>query len=184
MPFTIYCHWYLFIYLFYLSFCFASLTILAINYGLCYFLNVYLQRSLTLTFYRLLLPPSGQKNELNGYCWMSTVYHAVSSSFFCLLCTGWKHHEVSAALWKCHLENREPGDNATDESTERAKRTKKEKEEKEKEGCTWNRKGTAWLAIKTKQGSCYSVWNGWTAWKASQIHNGEPSLVLENVLEA
>lgn len=25
--------------------------------------------------------------------------------FFSLLCAGWKHHEVSSTLWKCHLNN-------------------------------------------------------------------------------
>lgn len=33
------------------------------------------------------------------------LFSVVSFWFFCLLCAGWKHHEVSSALWKCHLNN-------------------------------------------------------------------------------
>lgn len=107
----------------------AGLTILAINYGLCYLLyqSVYLQRDHWPTFYRLLLPPSGQKTEWNGGCWLTLL--TLSFLIFRLRCTGWKHHEVSTALWKCHLDNKKEGTvQQTKAPSERREWNKEEKE--------------------------------------------------------
>lgn len=60
-------------------------------------------------------------------------------SFFC---AGWKHHEVSAAFWKCHLDNRDPRDNAEDESTEWMKGGEREKTVKEHYGLISTRQGS------------------------------------------
>lgn len=59
--------------------------------------------------------------------WQLFSTQSASHFIFRLLCTGWKHHEVSTALWKCHLDNREQGDNAKDDSTEWKKRGEQRK---------------------------------------------------------
>ncbi|KAF0039731.1 hypothetical protein F2P81_007966 [Scophthalmus maximus] len=65
------------------------------------------------------------------------ITHTVSlyfTGFQCPLVARRKHHEVSAALRKCHLDNKEEGDGAMDEkSTEREKREEQRRKKGEKE---------------------------------------------------
>ena len=80
-----------------------------------------------------------------------------ASPFPIFPCTGWKHHEVSATLWKRHLDDKEEGDGAIYEKP-MSKRGEKNKE-KERCTCTRNRKSVAcnWNETKSFFGLCVCV---------------------------
>lgn len=95
----------------------------------------------------------------------------LTDSFFNshLLFTGWKHHAVSSALWKRHLDSIEEGDDAIDRSTERERREKNKGKKEAKE--TWTCRRIAWYKTSWNVSCCNNslVTNHHWFWKMSWI---------------